>query len=157
EHARNGQPAQIFAVIQIGNEDLKNIVLIAGRSGNSRENRIEQRTEILGFILECGFSDSGTRIRIQDGKFKLIFSRVEIDKKVVEFVHDLLNSRVRPVDFVDNSYGRQFRFERFHEDVAGLRQGPFAGIDEKEDSVDHLQGSFNFSTKVTVAGSVDDV
>ena len=136
---------------------MEDIVLIAGRSGNSRQNRVEQWTEIFGFVLKCGFGNSGTRIRVQDGKFELIFCRVEIDEKVVEFVYDLLNSRVGPVDFIDDSYGRQFRFEGFHENVAGLRQGAFTGIDEEQNAVDHRQGSFNFATKITVPRSIDDV
>src|SRR5690606_30333179 len=38
-----------------------------------------------------------------------------------------------------------------------LRQRTFRGIDEKEDSVSHLQRSFHLTTKVRMAGGIDDV
>ncbi len=38
-----------------------------------------------------------------------------------------------------------------------MRKRAFAGVDEKDDSVDHAQSAFDFTAKVAVAGSVDDV
>ena len=41
--------------------------------------------------------------------------------------------------------------------VAGLRERAFAGIDEKDDAIDHAQGALDFAAEVAVAGRVDDI
>ena len=41
--------------------------------------------------------------------------------------------------------------------VTGLRQRAFAGIDEKHDAVDHLEGALDFAAEIAVAGRIDDV
>ena len=42
--------------------------------------------------------------------------------KIVNFVQDFLNARIRPVDLVDDDDRRKFGFERLHQDVTGLGQ-----------------------------------
>jgi len=38
-----------------------------------------------------------------------------------------------------------------------LRERAFAGVDEKDDAVDHAEGAFDFAAEVGVAGRVDDI
>jgi hypothetical protein len=38
-----------------------------------------------------------------------------------------------------------------------LREGAFAGVDEKDDAIDHAQGALDFAAEIAVAGRVDDV
>ncbi len=48
-------------------------------------------------------------------------------------------------------------FEGLGEDVAGLGQGAFGGVDEEDYAVDHFEGALDFTAEVGVAGGVDDV
>src|SRR5271167_4708325 len=93
-------------------------------------------------------------VRIKDGEVELIFFGIEINKEVVDLVQNFLRASVGTVDLVDNENRLEIRFERLAEDVASLRQRSFAGIDQQHDSVDHLQGAFDLSAKVGVAGRV---
>ena len=52
---------------------------------------------------------------------------------------------------------RQPRLERLAQDEAGLRQRPFARVDEQEDAVDHRQPALDLAAEVGVARRVDDV
>ena len=46
EDARDGETAEIVAVVEIGDENLQRAVGIAGRSRNVLHDRFEQRTQI---------------------------------------------------------------------------------------------------------------
>ncbi len=68
-----------------------------------------------------------------------------------------MRAGVGAVDLVDDEDGCELRFERLREDVAGLRQRAFGGVDEQNDAVDHLEGALDLTAEVGVAGGVDDV
>ena len=91
------------------------------------------------------------------GKFELLFGGIEIDEKIVEFVEDFLDPRIGPVDLVDDGDRGQLRLERLHQHVTRLRQRTFAGIDQKQNAVDHLQCALDLAAEIAVAGRIDDV
>ena len=47
--------------------------------------------------------------------------------------------------------------KRFLQNVAGLRQRAFAGVDEQNDTIDHAQRALHFAAKIAVAGRVHDI
>ena len=49
------------------------------------------------------------------------------------------------------------RFERLAQHEAGLRQRPFARVDEQEHAVDHREPALDLAAEVGVTGCVDDV
>ncbi len=60
------------------------------------------------------------------------------DEEIVNFVQYFLRACIGAVDFVDDEDRRQFCLQRFHQNVAGLRQRAFAGIDQQHDSIDNF-------------------
>ena len=96
-------------------------------------------------------------VGVEHGEVELVFVRVEIDEEVVDLVEDFLGAGVGAIDFVDDEDGEQLGFERLGEDVAGLRQGAFGGVDQQHDPVDHFEGALDFTAEIGVAGGVDDV
>src|SRR6267142_3597981 len=157
EDAGNRQPSQIVAVIEVGYENLKRVVLIAFRSRNGRQNRIEQRTQSFAGRLRLVRSRSRFRIRIQHREIKLIFVSVEVDKEIVNLVEDFLRARVGAVDLIDDNHRLQTGFEGLAQDVTRLGQRTFAGIHQQHDAVDHLQGALDFAAEVAVAGCIHNV
>ena len=61
------------------------------------------------------------------------------------------------VDFIDHQDGRQFGFEGFRQNVAGLRQRTFTGIDQQHDAIDHFQCALDLAAKIGVSRRVYDV
>ena len=103
--------------------------------------------------------DSGADlgVGVEDREIELLFLGVEIDEQIVDFVQHFLRTRVGAVDLVDHHDRRQLGFERLAQNVAGLRQRAFAGVDQQHDAVDHLERAFDFAAEIAVAGRVDDV
>ena len=91
------------------------------------------------------------------GKVDLLFLGVEVDEKVVNLVQYFLWTCVGTVNLVDDQNRGQMSFKSLAQDVAGLRQRAFAGVDQQHDTVDHLERAFYFSAEVAVAGRVNDV
>ena len=87
----------------------------------------------------------------------MLFLGVEIDEQIVDLVQHFLRAGVGAVDLVDDDDRRQLGFERLARDVARLRQRAFAGVHQKHDAVDHLQGALDFAAEIAVAGRVDNV
>ncbi len=100
---------------------------------------------------------AGPRVRIDNREIELIFSGVQVDKKVVDFVQDLFRPRVGAVDLVQHHNWRKLGRESLLQNVAGLRQRAFAGVDEEHHAVHHAQGAFDFAAEIAVAGGVHDV
>jgi len=49
------------------------------------------------------------------------------------------------------------RFERLAQDETGLRQRPFAGVDEQQNTVDHGQCPLDLAAEIGVTRGIDDV
>jgi len=81
------------------------------------------------------------------GKVELILGGVEVDEKIVDFVQDFFGPRVRAVDLVQDHHGGKLGRERFLENVARLRQWPFAGVNQEHHPVDHPQGALDFAAE----------
>ena len=66
-------------------------------------------------------------------------------------------ARVGAIDLVDDDDGLEVGFERFHQNVTRLRQRAFAGVHQQHHAIDDLEGAFDFTAEIAVAGRVDDV
>ena len=157
KYAADGKAPEVIAVIEIGNLGLQNGVRIARGRRNVFEDGFEERTQILGGIVQRLLRHTGSRVGVEDREIELVFLRVEIDEEVVDFVEDLRRARIRPVDLVDDDDRLQLGFESFHQNVTGLRERAFARVDEQHDAVDDLEGALDFAAEIAVAGRIDDV
>ena len=96
-------------------------------------------------------------LRIDHGKIELVFGRVEIDEEIVNFIEHLGRTRVGPVDFVQHHDRRQLGRQRLLQDVARLRQRPFARIDEHEHAIHHAQRTLDFAAEIAVARRIHNI
>ena len=156
-HTRNGDAAEVIAVVEVRDQDLERTVGFTLRFWRRFHDGIEERCEIFAGDLGVDGGGADLGVGIEDGEIKLIFLGVEIDEEVVDLVQYFLGTRIGAVDLVNHDDLGQAGFESLAEHVTSLGQGSFAGIDEKHDAVDHFQGAFHFTTEVAVARGVDDV
>ena len=96
-------------------------------------------------------------VGVDDRELDLVAFGAEIHEKFVDLVDDFVDAGVGTVDLVDDQDHRQAGFERLAEHETGLRQRPFGGVDQQDDTVDHGQAAFDLTAEVGVAGRVDDV
>ena len=97
------------------------------------------------------------RVGIDDGKIELVFCRIEVDKKIVNFIEHGGGTCIGAVNFVEHHDRRQFRGERFLQDVARLRQRAFARVHQNEHAIHHAQRALDFAAEIAVAGRVHDI
>ena len=97
------------------------------------------------------------RVRINDGKIELIFGRVQIDEEIIDFVQDFLGPSIGPVNLVEHNDRRQLRRQGLLQNVARLRQRPFARVHQHYDAVHHAQCALHFAAKVAMPGSIHDI
>src|SRR5208282_2856172 len=157
KNASDGEAAEIVAVVEIRDQDLKRAVGVSLRSRDGVNDGFKQQTQVLARRSLMNGGGACLGIGIEDGEVELLFLGVEIDKEVVNFVENFLRAGVGTVDLVDDENRLQVRLERLAEHVASLRQRAFAGIYQQHDSVDHLEGAFDFAAKIGVAGRVHDI
>ena len=112
---------------------------------------------VLAIIGKILFSDTVTRDRVENREFDLLIVCPEIDKEVVDLVEDLLRSRIRPIDLVDDHNRREPPFERLAQHESRLRQRSFRRIDEQHHAVDHRKRPFDLAAKIGVPRRIDDV
>src|ERR1035438_2692408 len=139
DHAADAQTAEIIAVIQVGDQHLQHAVRVAHGWRNVLHDGVEQRPQIGSRIFHFALGEAGLGDGVEHRKIELIFRGVEVDEEIVDLVQDFLDAGIRPVDFVDDDDGRELIFQGLAEDVAGLRQGPFARVHQQHDAVDNLE------------------
>ncbi len=157
EDARDSEAPQIVAVVEVRHQNLQWSRRISLGQRDRLHDGVEQRTQILASAFDVGRSRAYLGVGVEHGEVQLIFFSVEIDEQVVDFVEHFLRAGVGAVDLINNDDGRQLGFERFAQNVAGLRQRSFARIYQQHDAVDHFQGALDFAAEIAVAGRVDDV
>src|SRR5271157_4645229 len=157
ENAADGQAAQVIAVIQVGHQHLEHAIGIAHGRRNVLDDGVEERTQVVRRIVERTLGHAGFGDGVKHREIQLVFHRVEVDEQVVDLVEDFLHARVRPVDFVDDHNRRQLGLQRFHQNVARLRQRAFAGVHQQHDAIYHLERALHFAAEIAVAGRIDDV
>ncbi len=59
------------------------------------EDQLEKDAEVGGLVVEIALGCSQFGIGVDNGEFKLFFRGIQVDKKVVDLVQDLLNSGIR--------------------------------------------------------------
>src|SRR5258708_27795498 len=130
---------------------------VGGRRGDGFDDGLEERKEIFGIVADFAMGHAIAGVGVDDGEIELVFGGVEVDEEVVDFVEDFLGAGVGAIDFIQDDDRRELGGERFLQDVARLRERAFAGVDEKDDAVDHAQGALDFAAEIAVAGGVDNI
>src|SRR5262249_37770792 len=132
-------------------------VRVARGGGEPVDDGFEERSQVGGRVFQRTFGNASLGDRVEHRKIELVLGCVEIDEKVVDLVQHFRGARIGPVDFVDHYDGRQLGFQRLHQNVTGLRQGSFAGVNQKHDAVNDLQRALHLSAEIGVARRIDDV
>src|SRR5438132_10020395 len=127
------------------------------RRGDPLDQYVEERLQMVGEVVRIGPGSACARVAVDDRELDLRLVGVKIEEELVHLVDDLLDPRVRPVDLVDDEDDRKTRLERLPQHEAGLRERPFARVDEEEHPVDHRQRAFDLAAEVRVTRRVDDV
>ena len=96
-------------------------------------------------------------MRVNHRKIELVFGGVEIDEEIVDLIEHRGGARVGPVDFVEHHDRRQLGGERLLQDVARLRQRPFARIHQHQHAIHHAQRTLHLAAEIAVAGRVHDI
>src|SRR5262249_48665645 len=88
---------------------------------------------------------------------EVVLAAAQVDEEVERLVVRFRWTSSFAVDLVDDDDRLEPVVERFLQDEPGLRHRTLAGVDDKEDSVDHAQYALDLSAKVRVSRGVDDV
>src|SRR5712672_3380896 len=157
ENATDGNTAEKIAVVEIHHLDLQDALRIAGRRGDGFDDSLEERQEIFRVIADFAMGHAVARVGVNDRKIELVFSSVQVDEEIVDFVENFLGASVGAINFVEHDDGRKLGGQSFLQDVASLRQRTFAGVNQDNDAIDHAQRTLDFSAEIAVAGRVNDI
>src|SRR6185437_1909467 len=157
EDARDAKAAEIVGVVEIGDLDLEWAGGVPGSGLQRGDDGFEERLQGGAGGVERERGGAVLGIGVEHREIELILGGIEIDEQVVYLVENFLGAGIGTVDLVDDQDGGQLGFERLGENVPGLGQRAFRGVDQQHDAIDHFEGAFDFAAEVGVAGGVDDV
>ena len=157
EDARDAEAAEVVRVVEVGDLDLERSLGIAGSRLQRVDDGLEERLQVGAGGVERERRGAVLGVGVEHREVELILFRIEVDEEVVDLVQDFLRAGVGAVDLVDDQDRGQLGFEGLGEDVPGLGQRAFGGVDQQHDAIDHLQGALDLAAEVGVAGGVDDV
>ena len=155
--AADGDAAEVIGVVKIGDKNLERALGVSGGGGNGVDDGFKERLQIRARhsgVRGCG---AGLGHGVEHGKIELVLVGVEVDEEIVNFVQHFLRAGIGTVNLVDDHDGGELGFEGLGEHVTSLRKGTLGGVDKQHHSVDHLERSFHFATKIGVAGGIDNI
>ena len=82
---------------------------------------------------------------------------LKVDEQLVHLIEHFFRTSVTAVNLVDDHDCRQVQRKRLLQNVTSLRKRSFSSVNEQQNAVNHREGALNFSTKVGVTRSVDQV
>ena len=156
-HACEGEPADVRRSVEVGDERLQRMVGVVLGRRDPLEQQVEEWAQVVLQLVRLEPGLAGPGVRVHDRKLDLALVGIEIEEELVDLVHDLFDPGVGPVDLVDDEDHRQAGLERLAQHEAGLRQRPFARVDEQQHAVDHRQSALDLTAEVSVTRCVDDV
>ncbi len=148
---------------------LQGRLVVVDRRRDGRHDRLEERLQVrtVGLTAVSGALQRGSPglgRGIDDGELQrlVVVSLVvgpfeQVHEQFVDLVDDFGDPSVGTVHLVDAQDDRQVGRKSLAQHETGLRKGPFGGIDEQDDAVDHRQPALDLTTEVGVPGGVDDV
>ena len=78
--APDGEPAEVFRVVEVADLDLEDLVRVALRRGDVFEDGVEQRAQVLGVVLQIVFRDAVARDGVDHREIELVLGGVEVDE-----------------------------------------------------------------------------
>ena len=147
----------IGIVIEIRNQELGNLCIIGSRTWYGGTDGVKQGLEIFRLISLLQMGNAPFCVGIEDGKLDLPLVRIEIDKKVVNLINDLLDPGVTAVDLIDDDHNGQLFCEGFFNDKSCLRKRSLTGIDQQNGPIDHIQAAFNLTAEIRMPGRINDI
>ena len=156
-NASDADTPYVIVIVNGGHQQLERCRLIALRSRNVIQDRVEQRRQILARLIRrqgCRAIATGA---VQHGGIQLIVVRAEINQQLQDLVLHFAEARVRLIYLVDADDDAMVELQRFLQNKAGLRHGSLGGIHQQDNTVDHLQHALHLAAEVGVPGGIDDV
>ena len=166
-----------FAFLELATEDFADgvfaEVVVGGESGDQQLGALLGSG--VGFgggdVVDDGFKDdvevvvqvgggAGAAVAgdgVVDGIIQLGFVGGEFQEEIGNFGFYLGNAGGGLVNFVDDDDRFQMQGEGFFQDELGLGHRAFLGVYDQEYAIGHIESALNFTRKIGVAGSVNDV
>ncbi len=160
--AAQRETPEVRGGVEVGDQRLQGRLGVVDRHRDRLEQHVEQRLEVgrVGVAAVLGpvqRRPSGLGVAEDDREVDLGLVRVQVEEELVGRVDDLRDPGVGTVHLVDDQDDRLPGLQRLAQDEPGLRQRPFARVDEQHDPVHHRQAAFDLATEVRVARRVHDV
>ena len=156
-HSSEADLAHVGIVIQVCHEKLRDLVVIALRSRDVGDNRLEEGQQGVGVVPRFPMGNAESGVRVEDGELDLLLAGVEIDEEIVDLAEDGLDAGISPVDLVDDKDHGQRLLQGLLQDEARLGQGPLAGVDQKDRPVDEVEAPLHLAAEIGVSRRVHDV
>ena len=102
-------------------------------------------------------SRTGTTRAVHHGAIELVVVSTKIHEELEDFVLNLTKTCVGLVYFVDANNNAMIEFQCLLQNETCLRHRALGSVNQKDNTVYHLENTLNLATKVRVAGGIDDV
>ena len=149
--------AEVVVSFKGGDHDLQSAVSIAFRAWAVLQDGIEERSEILSFIIHMEFCNAASCGCINEREIKLFVSSVEFHEQFKDFPFYIADTLIRTVNLIDDNDRFQFMFKGLAQYVLRLRHRAFVCVYQKKNAVNHVEDTFYFAAEIGMPWGVDDI
>ena len=158
EDAPIGDPAQVIAVVEVGDEHLQ--ILVAPEPvGGGICLMISSKSGVMSLRSSVDFLDrvAGLGAGVDHREIELLVAGVEFHEQLEHHVEHLVGPGVLAVDLVDDHDHLRAALHGLFEHELGLRLRAVVAVHDQQHAVDHAHDALDLAAEVGVAGGVHDV
>ena len=127
------------------------------RRRNVTHDQVEKRVEVLTRPIKLRIGPARPARGVKVREVELVVIGAEVGEEVKNLVQRPVGFGIGLVDLVQYDDGAQAQRQRLGGHEFRLRHRPFGGIDQKDDTIDHVQDPLHLAAEIRVSGRVDDV
>ena len=150
-----GYFAHIIVVVHRGDQHLRRSVGIALGCGDMGKYHIKQGAQVGARMIRRDRGGAVPARAENDRAVKLVVGGFKLKQKLQHLVADLVNTRVRAVDLIDDHDYTVSQLDGLLEHKARLRHRPLGGVHKQKHAVDHFKYPLDLASEIGMSRRVD--
>ena len=143
--------------MQHGRNHCERCVNVCLRSWNIAQNQIHQRGQVFFRTFWCFGSPTITARCIKRREVELFIGCFKRHEEIEDLVENFFGALIRTVDLIDDDDWLQTKLQGFTQNEFGLWHWAFGRVNQQNNTINHRQDTFDFTTEIGVARGINDV
>ena len=149
--------ADVFIVIDRGEQNLQRRIHILLRGGDLFENGVKNRLHVVFQLIRFIARLTVARRCVNDREVQLLVGCTELDEEFQRFIDYFVGACFRTIYFVDDHDAFFVQLQCFTQNKTRLRHAAFKSIHQQQNTIHHLQNALHLASEIGMTRCVNNI